>query len=165
LIYSPFGKLSPGTTPLDIVFKDIWREAESSNREKWGCKFFHIFPLLLQSHVSPLGGRWLFLTCTDLGRTATLADTSDDIGTTTVWLSYWRDIEGLRAFATSTAHMVAHTGWEQGKYPYVGIMHETYHAPKGHHESIYFNFRRWGQGKYLSRWFLPFILEAKDRRC
>ena len=38
LDHSPFGKLSPGTTPLDVVFKNMWREAEM-NREKWGCKF------------------------------------------------------------------------------------------------------------------------------
>ena len=94
------------------------------------------------------------LTSLDLGRTATLADTSDDIGTTTIWLSYWRDVESLQAFASSASHKIAQNGWEQGKYPYVGIMHETYHAPRGHYESIYANFRRWGQGECLSRFLL-----------
>jgi Zn-dependent oligopeptidase len=27
-------------------------------------------------------------------------------------------------------------------------MHEAYYAPKGHHEQIYGNFRRWGMGMY-----------------
>jgi hypothetical protein len=36
-LHSPFGKLSPGTAPLDIIFKNAWREAEK-NREKYGCK-------------------------------------------------------------------------------------------------------------------------------
>lgn len=62
-------------------------------------------------------------------------------------MSYWRDLEGLHAFARSNAHMLGQTGWNNGKYPYVGIMHETYHAPKGHHEAIYGNFRRWGMGE------------------
>jgi len=35
---SPFGKLAPGMVDIDIVFKNMWREAEK-NREKWGCKF------------------------------------------------------------------------------------------------------------------------------
>ncbi|CAG8981025.1 hypothetical protein HYALB_00013284 [Hymenoscyphus albidus] len=74
----PFGKLSPGTTPLDIVFKDMWREAEK-NREKWGY----------------------------LGRTATLADTSDNEGTTTVWITYWNDLQGLHEFAASAAHRLS----------------------------------------------------------
>ncbi|KUJ13870.1 uncharacterized protein LY89DRAFT_784721 [Mollisia scopiformis] len=105
----PFGKLAPGTIDLDIVFKNMWREVEK-NREKWGY----------------------------LGRTATLADTSDNEGTTTVWISYWKDVKSLHEFAAGVAH---HTqdGWLAEKYPCVGIMHETYHAPKGSYETIYGN--------------------------
>lgn len=36
-INSPFGKLGPGNAYLDVVFKDMWREAER-NRSKWGCE-------------------------------------------------------------------------------------------------------------------------------
>jgi hypothetical protein len=43
--------------------------------------------------------------------------------------------------------MLGQKNWIAGKYPYVGVMHETYHAPKGHHEELYGNYRRWGLGK------------------
>jgi hypothetical protein len=69
------------------------------------------------------------------------------VGTTTIWISYWRDLEGLHAFARSAVHRLGQDGWGAGKYPYVGIMHETYHAPRGHHEAIYGNFPRWGLGE------------------
>ncbi|TVY12661.1 Monooxygenase [Lachnellula arida] len=113
----PFGKLSPGTTPLDVVFKDMWREAEK-NRKAWGY----------------------------IGRTATLADTSDSEGTTTVWISYWKNVKGLHDFAATAAHRLGQDRYTAGKYPYVGVMHELYHAPKGSYETIYGNFRPWGLG-------------------
>ncbi|KAF2196655.1 hypothetical protein GQ43DRAFT_476125 [Delitschia confertaspora ATCC 74209] len=118
----PFGKLAPGVVDLDVVFKDMWREAEK-NRKKWSY----------------------------LGRTSTLCDTSDTEGTTTVWVSYWKDLKGLQAFSASAAHRLGQNGWETGKYPHVGIMHETYHAPKGSWETIYGNFPAWGLGnsKYI----------------
>ncbi|TVY86774.1 Monooxygenase [Lachnellula willkommii] len=111
-----FGKLSPGTTQLDVVFKDMW-QAEK-NRKAWGY----------------------------IGRTATLADSSDSEGTTTVWISYWKNVKGLHDFAATAAHRLGQDRYTAGKYPYVGVMHELYHAPKGSYETIYGNFRPWGLG-------------------
>lgn len=38
--YSPFGKLAPGFAELDIIFKDMFREAEK-NKAKYSCTSSH----------------------------------------------------------------------------------------------------------------------------
>ncbi|KAF2006388.1 hypothetical protein P154DRAFT_518008 [Amniculicola lignicola CBS 123094] len=113
----PFGKLAPGMVGLDIDYKPLWREAEK-NREKWGF----------------------------LGRTMTLVDTSDNEGTTNIWISYWKDVKGLHSFATCAEHRVVWDGYKGGKYPYIGIFHELYHVPKGSMEAIYGDFPKYGLG-------------------
>ena len=64
-----------------------------------------------------------------------------------IWLSYWKDINHLRAFAYGDAHR---TGWDWYNafkgHPHIGIMHEIYSAPKGHWENVYHNFRPFGLG-------------------
>ncbi|KAF2798009.1 hypothetical protein K505DRAFT_322174 [Melanomma pulvis-pyrius CBS 109.77] len=119
----PFGKLAPGMAEVGVSFENMWVEAEK-NRLKWGY----------------------------LGRTATLVDTSDSNGTTWIWLSYWSNVKGLQAFSTSAAHLVGQMGHEAGKYPYAGILHETYYAPKGNWEPIYVDMPPWGLGtaKFMS---------------
>ena len=57
-------------------------------------------------------------------------------------------MEDLHAFARGESHRA---GWdwynkEQKKYPWIGIQHETYLAPKGHWENIAYNFRPFGIG-------------------
>lgn len=83
----------------------------------------------------------------DLGRTPTLFDISDSEGITTFWLSYWRDLKGLQEFATSSVHRVAQTAYLKKKFPYMGIMHETYLSPKGCWETVYDNLPPLGFGK------------------
>lgn len=65
-----------------------------------------------------------------------------------IWLSYWKDIDHLRAFAHGDAHRA---GWDWFNafkgHPHIGIMHEIYSAPQGHWENIYHNFRPFGMGK------------------
>ena len=87
----------------------------------------------------------------DLGRTATLFDTSDSEGITTFWISYWKDLKGLQEFASSSAHRVGQNGYLAKRYPYMGIMHETYHSPKGSWETIYDNVPPLGLGKSTYR--------------
>lgn len=117
-INHPLGKLAPGNAEIDRVFKDMWLEAEE-NRSKWSY----------------------------LGRTATLFDLSDAEGITTFYISYWRDLKGLQDFATSTAHRLGQNAYLAKKFPYMGIMHETYHSPKGSWETIYDNMPPTGFGK------------------
>ncbi|MCJ1462835.1 hypothetical protein MMC07_001438 [Pseudocyphellaria aurata] len=115
---SPLGKLAPGNAEIDGVFKDMWIEAEN-NRTKW----------------------------TYLGRSATLFDISDGEGITTFWISYWKDLKGLQGFATSSAHRLGQNAYLKKRFPYMGIMHETYHSPKGSWETIYDNTPPLGFGK------------------
>ena len=82
----------------------------------------------------------------DLGRTATLVDYSDSERTPTIWLSYWKDLKGLQEFSTSAAHRLGMNKYNAKKYPYMGIMHETFFAPKGCWETIYDDFPLWGLG-------------------
>ena len=83
----------------------------------------------------------------DLGRTATLFDISDGEGITTFWISYWKDLKGLQEFATSSAHRLGQNAYLKKEFPYMGVMHETYHSPKGSWETIYDNVPRLGLGK------------------
>ncbi|KAF2248048.1 hypothetical protein BU26DRAFT_595898 [Trematosphaeria pertusa] len=133
----PFGKLAPGTTPLDVVFKDMWREAEK-NRERWGSRE--------DGHV----GRYVGRRGNDYGVDHVLE--SKQIPSIVLHLKHptnpstTQDLKGLHAFAAAAAHRVGQDGYNAGKYPYVGVMHELYHAPKGCYETIYGNFREWGLG-------------------
>ena len=83
----------------------------------------------------------------DLGRTATLFDISDGEGLTTFWISYWKDLKGLQAFATSSAHRIGQDAYIAKKFPYMGVMHETYHSPKGSWETVYDNVPPLGLGE------------------
>ena len=135
--HSPLQKLAPGASELNDVFQDMWREAEK-NRQKWGCKLHHIL-LIFAPNGTTLGA--------DLGRTATLVDFSDSERTPTIWLSYWKDLEGLQEFSNSAAHRLGQNRYNANKYPHIGIMHETFYAPKGCWETIYSNFPPWGLGE------------------
>ena len=84
----------------------------------------------------------------DLGRTATLFDISDKEGIATFWISYWKDLKGLQEFATSSAHRLGQNAYNKKRFPYMGIMHETYHSPKGSWETIYDNTPPLGLGKW-----------------
>ena len=100
-------------------------------------------PSLLAFPYSILINRVLY---PDLGRTATLFDISDGEGLTTFWISYWKDLKGLQAFATSFAHRLGQDAYIAKKFPYMGVMHETYHSPKGSWETIYDNVPPLGLG-------------------
>ncbi|KAL8789197.1 MAG: hypothetical protein Q9213_001304 [Squamulea squamosa] len=106
----PLGKLSPGAFQMDDVFQKMWQEAEK-NRVKWGY----------------------------LGHTATLVDHSDSERPPTIWLSYWKGLKGLQEFSASAAHRLGQNNYYANKYPYMGIMHETFYSPKGCWETIYGN--------------------------
>lgn len=140
--YSPLGKLAPGNAEIDFMFKNMWAEAEK-NREKWSCELFYHHDLCSHLLVYPDGfDLWL-----DLGRTATLFDISDKEGITTFWISYWKDLKGLQEFSTSSSHRLGQNAYLKKKFPYMGIMHETYHSPKGCWETIYDNMPPLGLGK------------------
>lgn len=130
----PFGKLSPDTAMLDILFKNMWREAEKNN-EKWGCKYLAAQNLLLDlslllradNALKTWGKQSLSLI---LLITRAQPQSGYRIGVT------------LRACMPSLEVLFIDLAKTLGgkKYPYVGVIHETYHAPKGHHEAIYRNF-------------------------
>ena len=77
-------------------------------------------------------------------------DYSDSERTPTFWLTYWRDLKGLQQFSHSAVHRLGRDNYNARKYPYMGIMHETFHAPKGCWETLYEDFPRWGLGVYTS---------------
>ena len=75
-------------------------------------------------------------------------DYSDSERTPTLWLTYWRDLKGLQDFSHSAVHRFGRDNYNARKYPYMGIMHETFYAPKGCWETLYEDFPRWGLGVY-----------------
>ncbi|KAL9027538.1 MAG: hypothetical protein Q9196_003956 [Gyalolechia fulgens] len=66
----------------------------------------------------------------------------------TFWISYWKDLKGLQKFSEGAAHRLGQNMYNSKKLPFVGIMHETYYAPKGCWETIYDNMPPWGLGKH-----------------
>ncbi|KAI4157352.1 MAG: hypothetical protein LQ342_008346 [Letrouitia transgressa] len=129
----PLGKLGPGAVQVNEVFNDMWREAEQ-NSSKWGY----------------------------LGRTATLVDFSDTERAPTIWISYWKDLKGLQKFSEGAAHRLGQNMYNSKKLPFVGIMHETYYAPKGCWETIYDNMPPWGLGKCTAK--IPAKGDSRDAK-
>jgi hypothetical protein len=56
-------------------------------------------------------------------------------------VGYFKNVEGLHAFAHSDYHMKAWKWWNANvkQWPHLSIWHETYHVPKGSWETIYVN--------------------------
>jgi len=81
---------------------------------------------------------------------------------TIVTMQYWRDFEGLHAYAhdPELAHMPAWRAFNRGVKgnDAVGIFHETYVIPAGAHESIYVAMPPFGLGKAAG------LLEASGNR-
>lgn len=73
------------------------------------------------------------------------------LGRTTILVSYWRSTEHLVAYAKQrdAAHLPAWRAFNQrvGTNGDVGIWHETFRVPAGHHESVYVNMPRFGLGR------------------
>lgn len=72
-----------------------------------------------------------------------------------VFISYWRSIEDLHAYAHGPLHRQAWVWWEKTlkQHDFLGINHEIYEAEKGHWENVYVNFQPTGLGAttYLRR--------------
>lgn len=60
-----------------------------------------------------------------------------------MFLSYWRSIEDLHAFAHAPLHREAWTWWEKTikAHGFIGVNHEIYEADRGHWENVYVNFQ------------------------
>ncbi|CAG8980998.1 hypothetical protein HYALB_00013318 [Hymenoscyphus albidus] len=114
------GRFAPGFKAFADVFGAMWQEL-GANRTKWGY----------------------------LGKTSTLYSTDADSGNTMAWISYWKSLEHLQAFAKSPVHQKGLNLFFEGqkKHPHLGIMHESYSVPKGHWETVYHNFKPFGFGQ------------------
>lgn len=125
------------------MFNKIWRDA-SKNRETSGCKY--LLSSLNQQFVNTV-------LPTDLGRTPALLSSHDEASNTMLWLSYWKSLEQLRTFTAGDTHRKA-WNWYYGKigknHPHIGLMHETFVAPAGSWETIYYNFKPFAMGKKYS---------------
>lgn len=67
--------------------------------------------------------------------------TSDHTSNEVLHIMYWRNVEGVHAFAESDVHRVAWDYWNRTvkEHPYLSISHEIYHSNGGQHENIYGN--------------------------
>ncbi|KAK3208784.1 hypothetical protein GRF29_77g1987749 [Pseudopithomyces chartarum] len=113
----PLGKLAPGVKDIGSMMAKMWDEMER-DRFKYGF----------------------------MGRTRTMVEVADTEAITMTWLTYWTDVDKLQKFATSVSHRLGQTAYGTSRYNHVGIMHETYKAPKGSWESVYLNMRPFGLG-------------------
>lgn len=76
-----------------------------------------------------------------------IRETSNQIMT----VLYFRSVEHVHQFAHDPIHR---KGWEwwnniSKTHPHLSIMHEMYHAPKKHWESIYVSSHLTGLGEYI----------------
>ncbi|PQE09899.1 heme-containing dehydratase domain-containing protein [Rutstroemia sp. NJR-2017a BVV2] len=64
----------------------------------------------------------------------------------------YKDLEHLQAFSQAPLHRKVWEDFNWAKNPHFSIMHETYVAPKGNWETIYWNFKPvgFGQMKHLT---------------
>ena len=86
----------------------------------------------------------------DLGKTPALLAMEEDCNNTMVWISYWKSVDHLHAFAQGDVHRAGWDWWNGNKkYPHIGIQHEMYYAPRGHWENIAYNFRPFGFGRLI----------------
>jgi hypothetical protein len=63
------------------------------------------------------------------------------------WISYWRSLEDLQAFALAEFHQKGLKWYMKGKHLSIGVMHETYVVPAGNWETIYHNTVPFGLGE------------------
>ncbi|KAK4494879.1 hypothetical protein PRZ48_014235 [Zasmidium cellare] len=108
----PYGMLAPGF-------------------EKSG-KFFSSMAQSLEDHADEYGF---------LGMTSWLSSNDRSSKAEIMQVCYFRNVEGLHAFAHSEHHREAWEWWNRSikEVPHLSIWHETYHVPKGHWENIYIN--------------------------
>ncbi|KAF2201429.1 hypothetical protein GQ43DRAFT_463192 [Delitschia confertaspora ATCC 74209] len=124
------GMLSPGMKDVGDFFMNMWEEA-NADRENSG---------LLTSSPG-------------------LRPTDGEKGISLVFLSYWRSLDDLRAFAQGEAHRKGWNWWDtvaSKNYPHIGIMHEIFSVPRGSWENIYVNFPSMGMGN------MTFPVKEKD---
>jgi hypothetical protein len=121
---------------ISDAFGDMWRDAVK-NREKWGCRFR--MPVVLYHLLS--------FTLV-LGKTATLRANDREFDNSMCWISYWKSVDHLLAFAHGSAHR---KGWDMylkliKEHKHLGLMHELYAVPKKHWETMYHNYEPFGFG-------------------
>ena len=77
-----------------------------------------------------------------------------ETSTTPISLSYWKDVESLRAFAQGPAQRAGWDYWNRTmkSHPHIGIMHEVFAAPRGHWENCCVNMEPFGMGKCGPLW-------------
>ncbi|CAK1358652.1 hypothetical protein CB0940_06767 [Cercospora beticola] len=96
------------------------------------AKHFENLAGVLEDHADEFGF---------LGMTSWFNYTQRSTKSDSLYVCYFRTVEGLHAFAHSSYHREAWNWWNTStkKYPHLSIYHETYHVPKGHWENIYIN--------------------------
>ncbi|KAF2162753.1 hypothetical protein M409DRAFT_26991 [Zasmidium cellare ATCC 36951] len=95
-------------------------------------KYFSSLAQSLEDHAEEFGF---------LGMTSWLNSADRSSKSEIMQVCYFRNMEGLHAFAHSEDHRQAWDWWNRTvkQNPHLSIWHETYHVPKGHWENIYVN--------------------------
>ncbi|KAF2106888.1 hypothetical protein BDV96DRAFT_617097 [Lophiotrema nucula] len=124
----PNGGFVEGMDKLGKYFESMWQDA-NTHRERYG--YLGNTPSLTAelSANDEYGPR-----------------RGDDKGKTMMWLSYWKTLDGLHAFANEGSHLQGMVWWEKvvDKYKFTGLMHEVYEVPAGNWENVSANFRPFG---------------------
>ena len=90
-----------------------------------------------------------------LGMTSWLNSADRETGSEVLQVAYFRNVEGLHAFAHSEYHMKGWDWWSRTskQNTHLSIFHEIYHAGKGGWENIYANSHASGINSITSKFF------------
>ncbi|KAK0654794.1 hypothetical protein B0T16DRAFT_395685 [Cercophora newfieldiana] len=88
-----------------------------------------------------------------LGYTGWTALTEQPSNNQVMVVCYFRTLDDLHGFAHGPLHRKGWGWWNKitKSHPYISIMHEVYHAPKGHWENIFINNHLTGIANTVSR--------------
>jgi hypothetical protein len=91
----------------------------------------------------------MMLTSAVLGYSGWTALTEQRTSNQVMVVCYFRTLEDLHNFAHGPLHRKGWDWWNRmtKDHPHLSIMHEVYHAPKGHWENIFINNHLTGIGE------------------
>ena len=147
------GIFAPGFKEVGDFFQEMWNDI-LADQEKWGRKKSLLFSHTVH-HFSILylfGDQKNSHLLAVIGKSTTLVSlpSTSNSGPALINLSYWKSAAHLHAYASSPTHRRGLDWWfstAKKRYPHLGIMHETFEAPKGKYENVYDGFEPTGMGE------------------
>jgi hypothetical protein len=145
----PLGLFAPDFGTVGEHLEAMTHELESETDQDTGCKCLPS----ISSHFNclPWTHALIIIVLGQTGWQRKDANGADEL----LFISYWRSINAVHAYAHGPLHRKAWNWWESTikKHNAIGFMHEVFEADKGQWEAVYINFQptTLGATTYLRR--------------